>query len=172
MQTFVGLMCWLDAKVTRSPCFARFIASARVPSPRRSGVRKRATPSAGESRSPAMTRSAIACSAGSEMRERSNTTAAGTALLLEALDDERNVMATESGAVAPRGAQFARLRLVRREVQIPARGIRVAVVDRRRNDLVADRQQRRDQLHGTGGTEHVSGHRLRRRDVDLPSRVT
>ena len=26
-------MCWLDANVTRSPCFARFAASARVPSP-------------------------------------------------------------------------------------------------------------------------------------------
>ena len=120
MQTFVGLMCWLAAKVTRSPCFARFTASASVPRPRRSDVRKSATPSSDVSRSPAMTLSAIACSAGSEMRERSNTTAVGTGLLLEALDDERDVVAAEARAVAQRGAHLALLGLIRREIQLAA----------------------------------------------------
>src|SRR5688572_14368964 len=118
-----------------------------------------------------MTVSAIACSAGSEMRERSNTTAAGTDLLLEALDDERDVVAAESGAVAERGAYFALPGLIGREIQIAAGGIRSAVVDGGRHDLVADRQQRRDQLHGTRGAEHVPRHGLRGGDAELPRRV-
>src|SRR5215212_2425687 len=172
MQTLVGLMCWFDANVTRSPCLARFTASASVPSPIRSPVRKSATPSAGASRSPAMTLSAIGISAGSAMRERSNTTAEGKALLLESPGDEGHVVAAESRAVAERRADFTGLRLVRREVQIAARGIGVAVVDRRRHDLITDRQQRGDHLHRTGRTEHVPGHRLGGRHAELVHGVT
>ena len=43
---FVGLMCWFAAKVTRSPCLARFTASAMWPMPSRSLLSNSATPSA------------------------------------------------------------------------------------------------------------------------------
>src|ERR1700685_3204430 len=73
MHTFVGLMCWFAANVTRSPCLDRLTASAMRPTPSRSGERNRVTPSPSPRRSPAMSLSAIGSNAASDSRSRSIT---------------------------------------------------------------------------------------------------
>ncbi len=108
MQMFVGLMCWFAAKVTRSPFFARFTASAMWPIAeqvvrleQRDAVRRRRG-----------ARRARPCrdgrSDGSLISAKSSETAGdGTALLLEALDGEGDVVSAEAEAVAQHGAHGA-----------------------------------------------------------------
>src|SRR5450759_5411673 len=172
MQTFVGLMCWLAAKVTRSPFRARFDASAIAPRPSRSDVWKSAAPAAWVRRSPASTLSAIGSNAGSVTRERSNETARATRLLLVARDGDRDVVPAEAGAVAQRGAHFTLLRVVRREVQIAALRIRREVIDSRRDDLIANGERGYEELQSGRRAKHVPGHGLGGRDADATGGLT
>src|SRR6185503_21035665 len=94
-----------------------FDASASEPSPMRSGVRKSTAPSAGVSRSPRSTFSAIGSSAGSRSRDLLSATRGGTSVL-GTPDCERDVVSAEPEAVRQRDANVALGRLVRRVVEI------------------------------------------------------
>src|SRR5438874_1997609 len=113
----VGLMCWFAAKVTRSPCLARFAASAIAPRPMTSAVVNRVAPSAGESRSPCSILSASGTSAASLISRRSICATTGTVLRLEPLDGERHVVAAEAEAIAQRGRDGPFYGFVRRVVE-------------------------------------------------------
>src|SRR5918993_1048190 len=159
MQTFVGLMCWFAANVTRSPCFARLTASARAPTPRMSGESKSVRASASSSRWPAATLSAIGRSAGSDTRGIGTSSGARTITatsLPELLHGERHVMPAEPEAVAECELHVTLGRCVRRIVEIALR-IRIGVVDRRRYDAVAHDQRAHHELEGAGCAEHVAG---------------
>ena len=80
MQTLVGLMCWLAAKVTRSPFFARFDRVGQVADADQVAlVEQRDAVGSPSSRSPRSTLSAIGWSDGSLINERSSRTGMGTA---------------------------------------------------------------------------------------------
>src|SRR5436305_11286058 len=150
-------MCWLAANKTRSPCFALFTAFAIAPMPIMSGDSKSAIPSSVVSRSPTSTLSAITPNEGSLMSVRSRAMGAGISVSLpHAAHGERHVVSAESEAVAERDLHVATHRAIGRVVEIQL-GIRVLVVDRRRNDAVAHRQSADDELHGSRGAEHVAG---------------
>src|SRR5215207_9195420 len=135
--------------------------------PSRSSLRNSTTPSAIESRSPRAILSASGCSKGSLIRCGSSwTCGAGTISLLEALYGERNVMPAEPEAVAQHRAHRTRHRGVRRVVQIEL-GIGRFIIDRRRNDAIADRECANNELDRAGGAEHMARHRLGGAHVDL-----
>src|SRR5678815_549506 len=130
-----------------------------------SSLRKSATPSSNDRRSPASTLSANGASAESLIRCRSSRTGMGTALLLESFDGERHVVAAEAEAVAQDGLHRTIHCRIRRVVEVELR-IGMLIVDCRRNDAVADGERANDELHRAGGAEHVTGHRLRRAHGD------
>src|SRR4051812_28337156 len=105
-------------------------------------------------------------SAGSVTRVRSNETAEATALLLEALDGDGDVVTAEAGAIAEDGANLTLLRAIGREVEIAALGVRCGVVDRGRNHRIAHGESGCDELHSSSSAEHVPGHRLGGGDAD------
>src|SRR5215211_1304927 len=140
--------------------------------PSRSSLRNSETPSAIESRFPRAILSASGCSDGSLIRCGSSwTCGAGTVSLLEALYGERDVMPAKPEAVAQHRANRTRHRGVRRVVQIEL-GIGSLVVDRGRNDAIANRECADDEFDRAGGAEHVAGHRLGRAHVDLRRQLT
>src|SRR5581483_9465861 len=97
------------------------------PMPSRSPLRKRATPSSFERRSPRSTLSATAASVGSLIRRRSSAAGTGTSLLLEFFDGERDVVTAEAEAVAQYGAHRTVHRAIRRVVEIELRVGRLVV---------------------------------------------
>src|SRR3954452_24166316 len=110
----------------------------------RSGVRNSSAPSAGVSRSPLSTLSAIVKSAGSPSNDLFSATRGGTSVL-EASDHERNVMPAETEAVRQRHADVALGRLVRCVVEIQL-GVRRLVVDGRRDGALANDVRAYDEL--------------------------
>src|SRR5690242_1842516 len=116
------------------------------------------TPSAVVRRSARSTLLATGPSAGSLIRRVSSETAGGaTRLFLVALDGEGHVVTPEAEAVAQHAANRAMGRGVGRVVEVELR-IRRLIVDRRRDDAVANRQRADDELHRAGRAEHVTGH--------------
>src|ERR1035437_3087397 len=150
-------MCWFAAKVTVSPFFARFTWSANAPIAMRSCEPYSASASAASSRSPAAILPAMRATTRSAIRD--NT------LLREAPDCEADVMAAESERVAEHHVHAPRHRLVRRVVEVALR-VRRLVADRRRNDVVLDRERAEDELDGARRSQHVAGGALGGTDVD------
>src|SRR5690349_5427424 len=87
-------------------------------------------------------------------------------LQARALEDERAVGAAEAEVVLDGVLDPHLPRRVGAVVEI-ALGILVEDVDRRRRDLVAQRQHGEDRLDAAGATEQVAGHRLGRADDEL-----
>src|SRR6476620_2705533 len=105
---------------------------------------KSATPSSNARRSPASTLSANGASAESLIRCRSSRTGMGKALLLESFDGERHVVAAEAEAVAEDGLHRTIHCRIRRVIEVEL-GIGMLVVDRRRNDAVANGERADDE---------------------------
>src|SRR3972149_10630571 len=78
-----------------------------------------------------------------------------------ALEEQRAVRATEAERVAEHVAQPGLARLVRHAVEV-ALGVLILDVDRRRDQLVPERERRDPGLEPAGRAEQVSRHRLRR----------
>src|SRR4029453_9379993 len=79
---------------------------------------------------------------------------------------ERHVVATEAEAVAQGYLDVAVRRLVRRVIEV-AFGVRVLIIDRRRDDAIADHERADQEFQRASGSEHVPGCRLRGADVEL-----
>src|SRR5690606_35736399 len=84
----------------------------------------------------------------------------------EPLERERSVRAAEAEGIRNRDLDPRLARLVRRVVEITF-GILVLEVDRRRNDLVAQRENREDRFRRARRADHVARRRLRRADREL-----
>ena len=93
-----------------------------------------------------------------------------TAETSEALEDQRGVVSAEAEVVRDRDVDLAGLRDVRRVVEV-AIGIRVLVIDGRRDHARVDGHHAGGRLDAAGGTQEVTGHGLGRGDGDLGGEV-
>src|SRR5690349_7068454 len=127
-----------------------------MPTPSRSGDVKRSSASALVRRVWDATFSPTARRAGSEILPRSRAIPVVIASAVEAPDGEGGVVTTEAKAVAEHRVDRSLDADVGGVVEVEL-GIRILVVDRRRDDSGADDHGADDSLDGAGGAEHVAG---------------
>src|SRR5690606_23873549 len=89
-----------------------------------------------------------------------------TSGLLESLECEGSVRAAEAEGIGDRDLDLRFARFVRRVVEVALR-ILIVDIDGRRNDLLAERENREDRLGRAGRADHVTGRGLRRADREL-----
>src|SRR5579864_1259313 len=82
---------------------------------------------------------------------------------LPALEDQRRVRATESEGVREGVAHFGLARLVRNVIEV-ACWVRILVIDRRRQDLISQRQNANAGFDAACAAKRVAGHGFRRTD--------
>src|SRR5256714_3220593 len=137
-----------------------------MPMPSRSGELKSSSASECERRVPDNTFSPTALRPRSPMLPRSSETSGVICSALVALDGEGAVVPTEAEAIAEDRVYFAFDGGIGRVVEVEL-GIRMMIVDRGRNDAIADDERADHSLHRAGGPQHASGRGLGRADVHL-----
>src|SRR2546423_213666 len=137
-----------------------------MPMPSRSGELKSSSASECERRVPDNTFSPTALRPRSPMLPRSSEISGVICSALVALDGEGAVVPTEAEAIAEDRVYFAFDGGIGRVVEVEL-GIRMMIVDRGRNDAIADDERADHSLHRAGGPQHVSGRGLGRADVHL-----
>src|SRR5256714_8012057 len=137
-----------------------------MPSPSRSVEVKRSFASACESRVSDATFSPKARSWRSLIFPRSSASSALMDSVLEAFDGKGGVVTTEAKAVAEDSVNLPVDANVGSVVEIQL-GVRMMVVDGRRNYPVLDHHRADDCFDSAGGAKHVTRRRLGRADVDV-----
>ena len=96
-------------------------------------------------------------------------------LFLKFFEDGARIVSSKSKCIGQCSSDFSLLSLIECEIQIVINlGILITLgmIDRRRNDIIADRQNGEDGLHRTGCTQQVTCHGLRRTDIQLIGMVS
>src|SRR6476469_3343922 len=137
-----------------------------MPTPSRSGDLNSRTASSGASRLFSSTFSPRPRRARSEILPRSSEIDSLIASGLEAFDGEGGVVATEAEAVAEYGRYVPFDAGIRSVVEIEL-GVRVLIVDRRRDHSIPHDQGADHGFDGTSGAQHVTSRGLGRADIHV-----